>query len=270
VQPIDFQPYDRDALRAQFRSAAPFPFIAIDPFLAPDLAAAAAAEIPTFSESQQIGREFDAVNEKNKVQITDSSLFGPAVARVHEALASPEWLEDLSYITGIDHLLADSELRGGGIHVTGPRGRLDVHVDFNFVKDRGLHRRLNILVYLNRDWEKEWGGAIELWDQQVTECAYSAIPSMNRCVIFETSEISYHGVTPVTCPEGVERRSYAAYYYTREAPPTWDGQTHSTVFKARPNERVRGALLMPLERAQRSVKGSIQGAKKGLKRLIDR
>src|SRR5262249_15689574 len=144
------------------------------------------------------GHAFKSVNEREKVQITDVRLFPEPVARLNAALASPEFLSDLSYITGISGLLADDQLVGGGIHVTGPGGRLDVHVDFNYVESRRLHRRLNLLLYLNPMWEEQWGGQIQLWDKLVTECRQAFAPTLNRCVIFETSDISFHGVAPVT------------------------------------------------------------------------
>lgn len=262
------RPYDREALRAQFRSAQPFPFIAIEEFLEPEFAQACAAAVPTFEESRKLGREFSAVNEKRKVQITDSKLFPDPIAKLHETLCSKEWLDDLAYITGIPNLLADAELTGGGIHVTGPRGRLDVHVDFNYVEERDMHRRLNILVYLNPVWEEKWGGAVELWDTDVTRCEHAFTPLLNRCVIFETSNISFHGVSPVTCPDDMARKSFAAYYYTKEAPAHWTGEKHTTIFKSRPNEKVREALLLPAERLQRTLKATVDRGKGKIKRLV--
>ena len=82
----------------------------------------------------------------------------------------------LETITGIPKLLADATFEGGGMHVTGPGGRLDVHVDFNYSHDIKQHRRLNILVYLNPDWKEEWGGQIELWDRNVSQCHHSFSP----------------------------------------------------------------------------------------------
>jgi hypothetical protein len=143
-----------------------------------------------------------------------------------------------------------------------------VHVDFNYLEERQLHRRLNILVYLNPDWQEAWGGNIELWDPEVKNRLQSFSPVLNRCVVFETNEISFHGVSPVTCPADKARRSFAAYYYTREAPPGWKGQTHSTVFRARPEERLRGYVLMPLENAQRRVHEGVARVKRGVKRIL--
>ena len=120
---------------------------------------------------------------------------------------------------------------------------MDVHVDFNFIAARELHRRLNILIYFNKDWDPSWGGNIELWDRDVKTCVHSFSPIFNRCVVFETSDISYHGVSAVKCPDGRSRKSFAAYYYTKEAPPHWTGEEHSTIFKARPGEVLKGQVL---------------------------
>jgi hypothetical protein len=266
---MTLQPFDRDLLRRQYASAKPFPFVKIENFLEPSFAAAVAAAYPTFEDAQQQGVTFKAVNELKKVQIADAKQFPGPVARLNEALASAEFLSDLSYITSIPDLLADEELLGGGIHITGPGGRLDVHVDFNYVESRKLHRRINILIYLNPVWEERWGGHIQLWDKDVKTCWHSFAPSFNRCVIFETSEISFHGVTPVTTASAYPRISFAGYYYTREAPTDWSGSVHSTIFKARPEERLRGYVLMPAESLQRRVADGVGKLKQRVKRLLN-
>jgi Rps23 Pro-64 3,4-dihydroxylase Tpa1-like proline 4-hydroxylase len=242
-------PIDRQALRDRFQNAEPFPFFCIDRFLNEDFANEVLNAFPTFVRAKQVGHEFKGVNEKGKVQLTDARHFAEPVRRLDEELASPEFLDLMSYVTGMPKLLADDQLVGGGIHQTGPRGHLDVHVDFNYIKERDLHRRLNILIYFNRDWESDWGGNIELWDRDVSNCAHSFSPIFNRCVVFETNDISFHGVSAVKCPEGVSRKSFAAYYYTKEAPAHWTGKSHDTIFRARPDERWKGRVLMPLERA---------------------
>jgi Rps23 Pro-64 3,4-dihydroxylase Tpa1-like proline 4-hydroxylase len=245
--------------------AKPFKHFCIDNFLEESFAEEALASFPSFEQASQLGRGFATVNERNKIQITDSSKFPTPILRLHEALASQEWLDLMSHVMSIPKLLADPELVGGGIHETGPRGHLDVHVDFNYIKERDLHRRINILVYFNKDWKKEWGGNIELWDTDVKVCHHSFEPRFNRCVVFETSDISYHGVTAVKCPEGVSRKSFAGYYYTKEPPAHWDGQAHSTIFRARPDERLKGSVLMPAEKLSRSVKGTIRAIKDKVK-----
>lgn len=264
------KPYDREQLRQQFNSAQPFRWFTIAPFLNESAASNIERAYPTFEQSRAMGLEFKAVNEQAKVQVTDSAKFPASVKELSEALASPEFLADLEYITGIPKLLADPQLDGGGMHITGPGGRLDVHVDFNFIERTKWHRRLNILVYLNPVWEQSWGGEIELWDSQARHRHHAFAPLLNRCVVFETSEISYHGVGPVRCPKDVARKSFAAYYYTQEAPAGWDGKVHSTIFRARPNERLRGALLMPLEKVTRPLRMRAMRLRDRARKLVSR
>ena len=257
-------PIDRDALRERVRTSSPVKNFCIDNFLDEAFANSVIAAYPSFEDALKVGRSFAAVNEKGKVQMTDSSKFAEPVAELNKQLASPEFLALLSDVFDMPNLLPDEELVGGGIHQTGPRGHLDVHVDFNFIEDRQLHRRLNILIYFNKDWKPEWGGNIELWDADVKHCHQSFSPIFNRCVVFETNEISYHGVTAVKCPEGLSRKSFAAYYYTREAPAHWNGVAHTTIFKARPDEVLKGNVMMPLEKARNRLIGTLRGIKKKL------
>lgn len=249
------QPIDREALREKVRTATPVQNFCIDNFLDPAFAESVLAAYPSYADAMKAGKSFSAVNEKGKVQLTDAAKFAEPVAELNRELASPEFLDLLSYVFDMPNLLPDHELVGGGIHQTGPRGHLDVHVDFNFIEDRQLHRRLNILIYFNKDWKPEYGGNIELWDPEVKVCHHSYSPIFNRCVVFETNEVSYHGVTAVKCPEGMSRKSFAAYYYTKEAPAHWNGVSHSTIFKARPDEVLKGSVMMPLETAKRRING---------------
>jgi hypothetical protein len=259
------RPIECDALRERVRQAKPFPFFAIDNFLVEEFADQILDAFPSFEEAAQIGRMFSAVNEKKKIQVTDAARFARPIAELNRALAEPGFCQMLGTVFGITKLLPDEELVGGGMHQTGARGHLDVHVDFNYIENRQLHRRLNILIYFNKGWKPEWGGNIELWDRDVKVCHHSFSPIFNRCVVFETSEISYHGVTAVHCPNDQTRKSFAAYYYTKEAPPHWDGAVHSTNFKARPDEVLKGSVLMPLERAGRRLRTAVAGIKRKIK-----
>jgi hypothetical protein len=265
---MKIQPYDREGLRRQFNSAEPFRFVRIDNFLEPLFASEVAAAYPSFEAATKQGRTFKAVNERRKIQVSDASLFPGPVAELNQLLASSAFLADLSHVTGIPNLLADDKLDGAGMHLTGPGGRLDVHVDFNLIQERKLHRRLNLLIYLNPVWEDDWGGHIQLWDKDVKKCRQSFVPKLNRCVIFETSDISFHGVVPVSPAAPCPRISFAAYYYTREAPANWDGEFHSTIFKARPEERLRGLVIMPAAKIQQSLMSGLRTVKRTAKRLV--
>jgi hypothetical protein len=253
---------DSDVLRDQARTATPFPNVIIDDFFDADFAHEVLRSWPSYEEAAKIGKVFRTINERNKVQVTNSAQFPQALKELNAALASPAFVETVSSIFGIPDLLPDADLLGGGLHQTSRRGRLDVHVDFNYVEDRKLHRRLNILIYFNDGWLPEWGGQLELWNRDVSTCTHSFDPIFNRCVIFETSEISYHGVTEVTCPKDVVRRSFAGYYYTEAAPAHWTGQSHSTIFKARPEESLKNRM-MAVKHVSDVAKGKLKRAIRG-------
>ncbi len=254
-------PIDRDALRANVRASKPVPNFVIDNFLKPDFAQRVAEAFPPYEQARAVGRSFQAVNEKGKVQVTDSAQFPEPIRQLNDLLASPELLALLSYALDIPDLLADSQLVGGGMHQTAARGHLDVHVDFNFLEEKRWHRRANLLVFFNREWPAEWGGEFELWDADVKHRHHAHLPIFNRCVVFETNEISFHGVNAVKCPEGQARKSFAAYYYTTAAPAHWGGEPHSTIFRARPDEFLKGTVAMPAEKAKRWFHGALRRMK---------
>lgn len=261
-------PFDHEALKKQIKEAQPFPHFCIDNFFDEDFANEIHAAFPSFQEAQNLGREFSAVNEQKKIQICDSTKFSPAIAKLNQLLASDEFVAKFSDLVGIPNLLADPDLDGGGIHETNSGGRLDVHVDFNYLPRKAWHRRLNIIFYFNKDWKEEYGGNLDIWDKDVKKCYGSFLPVFNRACGFATSEISYHGVLPVTCPPDMMRKSFATYFYTVEAPEGWDGVMHSTIFKARPNEWVRGNILMPQESAIKQLKKGWSQTKATIKNII--
>jgi hypothetical protein len=227
-------PIDVEDLASRFRAAGPTRFFVIDNFLKTDFAREAGAAFPSFEEGRQLGRQFRWVNEDVKVQVTDSARFAEPIALLNDVLASPELLDTISKITGMAGLLADPELAGGGMHIMGRKGHLDVHVDFNLLQDRGLHRRFNIIVYLTEDWDEAWDGSFELWDPDVKERLAEFLPLFNRCVVFNTTEQSFHGVRRIRCPAGVTRKPFASYYYTSEPPQGRDGESHDTTYRPRP------------------------------------
>ena len=144
----------------------------------------------------------------------------------------------LQELTGISGLIPDPHFIGGGIHEIKTGGHLGIHADFNLHVGLKIERRINVLVYLNKDWQPTYGGQLEIWDKEMAKCVGSFEPNFNECVIFNTDSDSFHGNPhPVNHPQGKARFSIALYYYTA----TWDGQKrgHTTQFKARPNSRDR-------------------------------
>lgn len=263
LNPIDIQ-----AIRDRALSAQPFPHFYIDNFLKEDFANEVHDAFPDYDTAIKTGRTFNALNEVKKVQITDPSLFPPAIEKFNNLLLSKEFVDMMSEILDIPDLISDPNLTGGGIHETREGGRLDVHVDFNFNDKLGLFRRVNILIYFNKDWKDEYGGILDLWDEKVEKCYAEISPVFNRMACFVTSEISYHGVTPLKCPKDRVRKSFAAYYYSANPHKDWDGSHHTTIFKARPTEWVRGHIEMPLRDFKSNIINRMRDVKKTLKDIF--
>ncbi len=141
-------------------------------------------------------------------------------------------------MTGIKGLIPDPYFVGGGIHRTLNGGHLDIHADFNLHAGMSVERRLNVIIYLNREWREEWGGSFEVWDKAMTKKEASFVPFYNRMVCFSTASDTFHGnPEPVNNPNGQPRLSIALFYYTA----TWDDtrKAHTTLFKPRPGSRDR-------------------------------
>lgn len=191
---------------------------------------------------------FDSPTER-KLATKDDSTMGPATRRLLGELNSAAFIDFLERLTGIDALVPDPHFVGGGLHQIEPGGHLKVHADFNRHPRTRLERRLNVLVYLNRDWRDEYGGALELWSRDMSRAEAKVLPYFNRCVVFSTTSTSFHGhPEPLACPEGETRKSMALYYYTKDRPAEESGDEHNTLFKARPGEE----LPSPAEDAPRA------------------
>ena len=262
--------FDVDKLQELASNSYPFPFFYVDNFLESGFAEEIYESFPSYNDALTIGRSFNAVNEAKKVQITDEIQFPEPIKKLNLLLNSQEFLNKLSTIMGIPDIYVDPKHTGGGIHETSGGGRLDVHVDFNFNKELKLFRRINILIYFNKDWKREYGGILDLWDKDVKTCYAEIMPIFNRMACFATSEISYHGVTPLKCDDGITRKSFAGYYYTKEPPANWDGKYHSTIFKPRPNEWMQAHINMPVEKMKIKSNSYVKKFKTAIKNIINR
>ncbi len=156
----------------------------------------------------------------------------PVIRRLYWELNSADFLECLEILTGIQGLIPDPHLFGGGLHETRTGGYLNVHADFNKHPWFRLDRRLNLLVYLNPGWQPEWGGDLELWERDLSACVKTVSPLAGRAVLFSTTRDSFHGHPhPLACPEGVSRKSLALYYYSHGRPEGEDPSEHKTIWQ---------------------------------------
>ena len=157
------------------------------------------------------------------------------ISDVVRILNSSLFLETMTSVMDIHKLIPDPYYTGGGLNVSYASGLLDVHVDGNYHDATGLNRRLNALLYLNHDWKDKWGGHLGFYDDQGEECIKRIAPIFNRLVVFDTSDISFHGLPdPIKCPQDVSRKSIVLYYYTKEERPkaqTKYKKPHSALWK---------------------------------------
>ena len=226
-----------DRYRDAFIAAKPFKHVMIENFFEAAFAEALLAEFPSFDKKL-------ATNEGGetggKAVQTNMRAISPAYQRLYDTLASPRFLEFASRLSGIPDLLLDPKMFGGGTHENLHGQELDAHVDFNYDEARQLHRRLNMIVYLNKDWRTEWGGAIQIHSnprRPAEDRIESFDPLFNRLVMFETNEYSWHGFPKIQLPEEERhrsRKSISIYLYTKTRPSEETAPLHGTFYVQRP------------------------------------
>ncbi len=220
--------------RDQYVTASPFPHIYLDDVFPEEVLNKILEEFPN-------ARQIDWQRYQNKQEVKLASRnemdFGAHTRHLVHLLNSRPFLDFLETLTGIRNLIPDPSLEGGGLHQILKGGLLKVHADFNKHPATGLDRRLNVLIYLNKDWEEAYGGHFELWDKNMEHAEVKILPLFNRMAIFSTTSFSYHGhPDPLTCPEDRSRKSIALYYYTNGRPAEEIDPSlkyHSTLFKIR-------------------------------------
>lgn len=238
---------DAERLAAAFRTREPFRHVVIEDFFAPDVCARLLHEFPPFER----GNAHNEAGEPGaKSTVEKIRELGPAYAALDHLIQTQDFLDLIGRITGIAGLRYDPWYFGGGTHENRAGQDLDPHVDFNRHPVERWHRRLNLIVYLNPEWDDAWGGSLELHsDPRRDDDRIKLItPLYNRAVIFETTEWSWHGFSCIALPDAkksLSRKSIALYFYTDERPAEELADTHSTIYVDRPlPERIRaGAVL---------------------------
>ena len=222
-------------LNQAYVSASPFPSIMIDNFLPDELAEQILAHFGPKKVIGGLNAFYDRAQERLKSSYHPDTLDDFA-RTVFYAFNSRLFIKVIENITGISGLIPDPYYLGAGFHEIQNGGHLSIHADFNHHKMMNLERRVNVLIYLNKDWREEYGGQIELWEKDMKTAMQSYDPTFNRCLMFNTTSNSLHGnPRTVNNPNGVSRKSIALYYYTS----TWDKLKHSrtTQFQVRPGSK---------------------------------
>ena len=224
------------SLKNQYSLADPFPHTQIDGFFSNEYLNTVLEEFPDLSKLS------DSQNYKNQNEIkfanNDFKNFPETIKNFFNFLNSQTFLNFLQTVTSIkEKLIADEQLNGGGLHEIKSGGLLKVHTDFNKHPTNNFDRRVNVLIYLNKNWQEKYKGCLELWDKDMKNCKQKILPSFNKMVIFSTTDFSNHGhPDPIECPTNISRKSIALYYFSKGRPKNEilnEDQKNRTYFKNR-------------------------------------
>lgn len=218
-------------LKQKFLNSDPFSHVIFDDFLPVAVAEKLLLEFP--HPNIEKWNHYYHFNTK-KLASKDLSGFGAVTQELIGELNSASFLKFLEEVSGIKGLIADKDLEGGGLHQIEQGGYLNIHADFTVhPHNHNWKRRLNLIIYLNKDWKEGYGGHIEFWKKDMKTCAVKVLPIFNKAVLFATDKDSFHGhPEPLNCPLGNSRKSIALYYFTLEINP----EMNSTNFKSRPSD----------------------------------
>ncbi len=215
--------------REIYMNADPFPHIVIDNFFDAPVLESVLNEFPEIESDRW--KSYKHQYSEKLANSSEEQLGNLTRELIYQMNSSP-FLRFIEQMTGIEGLIPDPHLLGGGLHQIERGGFLKIHADFNFHKTLKLDRRINLLVYLNEDWKEEYGGHLELWDKDLKGCKKKIAPIFNRVVLFNTTDTAFHGhPEPLNCPEGRRRRSIAMYYYSNGRPEHEKSKAHSTLYK---------------------------------------
>jgi|ERR1700761_8974528 len=225
---------DLSQFHSQYISAKPFPHIVIDDYFERKRMLAIWRMFPrpdvTWWKYDNVLERKYAKNDLRQLHVSFRNLIWE--------MMSNHFVTQLEKLTGIEGLIVDHTLNGGGLHQIARGGKLDIHADYNYHPITNLDRRVNVLIYANKEWLPSWKGHLELWDKDMKNAIASILPTLGRMVIFNTTDHAYHGhPDALECPEGITRKSIALYYYTNGRPPEERSQPHSTIFKRRPQDQ---------------------------------
>lgn len=241
-------PPERRALTHSFSTADPFPHIVVEDVIDGATVDLLLAEFPPPQQMEIHHRD----RTSRKAASSRRASWGPTTRELIDTLNGPDTLSWLEEITTIDGLIPDPYYLGGGLHQISRGGHLGVHADFNLHEHLGLQRRLNLLLYLNKDWDERWGGHLQLWDRSMSRAVQTIAPTAARMVVFATTDTSFHGhPDPLDCPPSVTRRSIALYYYTV---PTQATSGHGTLYQRRPGTRDHTVTHTVWDRARRRLR----------------
>ena len=195
-----------------FSLSKPFPHIELNNFWNNELLEKCFSEIKDYKHWDGEKNFFAA---KKRLYSSNRKLYPENVKKVFNVLCSIKFINWLESFTNEKELVADDNLTASGISSVGRGGFLKIHCDPNWNPKMKLYLRIIIIVYLNKDWKDEWGGHLELWDEEMNSCKKKIKPDFNKMLIFSNNGKNYHGhPDPLNIPENMRRNNLIMYYYS--------------------------------------------------------
>jgi Rps23 Pro-64 3,4-dihydroxylase Tpa1-like proline 4-hydroxylase len=223
---------DTEDIKSKFTVTNPFNHIVLDNIINTTILNKALDEIKSIPDNELLS---DYVYGVDNVQINkfcyrdfNKLKYMSYIKNYFESDIFIKWLEEIS---GINNLQKDISSEGAGIHIIKQNGKLAIHSDFNRHKTTKQYRRLNLLLYLNKDYQEEYNGHLELWNKQMTSCDQKISPLFNRIVIFKVDDDANHGHPEIWNSENSNRTSLALYYYTDDRPEHEKSEKYNAVWK---------------------------------------
>ena len=225
-----------DKNKFKYQKSQPFPHLVINGFFENKFLNSVLEEFP---DLKKINSSIN-YNNKNEIKFANNNQknFKKNTKLIFKFLNSKRFINFIQTLTSIkEKILPDLELNGGGLHEIKKGGILKVHTDFNKHPTKNLDRRVNILIYLNKNWKKKYGGNLEFWNKSMKKCSKTIQPNFNTMVIFSTNDFTNHGhPNPLNCPDNISRKSLATYYFSKGRPISEVSATinkNTTMFKNR-------------------------------------
>lgn len=250
----------------QFLDSEPFNHVIIDDFFTANTIQKLVEEFPSYDATGVWNAHYNSPIE-NKKACNHWDKFPPATYATFHYLCSTDFAHIVGQITGHYDVQADVGLHGGGWHAHTQNGKLNIHLDYSIHPKLQLQRKFNLIVYITPDWQKHWGGGLELWshdDQSNTaaQCMTMVENKFNRAVLFDTTQNSWHGLPgDLSCPHSVMRQSLAVYYVTE--PPAGISSRGKALFVPH-GAQAHDADILKLIQARGQVT-TAQNVYKGLK-----
>lgn len=218
----------------------PYPHLVVKNFFDKKFLSNVLKEFPNLSKINSSNN----YNNKNEIKFANNKRenFKKNTKILFDYLNSKDFLDFLQKVTSIkEKILPDPHLSGGGLHEIKRGGVLKIHTDFSKHPFKNLDRRINVLIYLNKNWKKNYGGNLELWNKSMDKCIKKIAPNFNTMVIFSTNDFTNHGhPNPLKCPKNMSRKSVATYYFSRGRPLNEIAKVikkNTTVFKGRHGDK---------------------------------